>query len=60
LLAWRFSTGAGLRTPNQFVITLFVPRRCGKKEGTFDLRALAPAIHIGEKFRKKWLDNVRI
>jgi hypothetical protein len=31
----------------------FVPRRCGKKEGIFDLPALAPAIHTSEKFRKK-------
>jgi hypothetical protein len=27
--------------------------RRGKKEGIFDLAALAPAIHTGEKFRKK-------
>jgi hypothetical protein len=31
----------------------FVPRRLGKKEGIFDLAALAPAIHTSEKFRKK-------
>jgi hypothetical protein len=52
LLACGFSAGAR-RAPNQFVTTPYVARLCGKKEGIFDLAALAPAIHTSEKFRKK-------
>jgi hypothetical protein len=41
------------RAPNQFVTAPFVPRRCAKKEGIFDLAALPPAIHTSEKFSIK-------
>jgi hypothetical protein len=41
------------RAPNQFVTASFVPRWCGKKEGIFDLAALAPAIHTSKKILGK-------
>ena len=60
-LSARFSiAGMGLlgrrwraRAPNQFVTDPFVPRRCAKKEGIFDLAALAPAIHTAKKILGK-------
>jgi len=56
LLGWRWLAGCA---PNQFVTAPFVPRRRGKKEGIFAPPAAAPAIHMGKKFCRKWLDRAR-